>query len=100
MKSVPWMLVAAVGFVAAINTPALARCCTGQANCEGTWTATADVFPVVCFRLERADGQDMPFCVQRGQTRPVQVRSGDTISWWAENAPVPKGQNRTAVCTD
>jgi hypothetical protein len=94
------MLVAPLVLVVAINTPAAARCCTGEAGCQGTWTATADVFPLVCFRLERANGQDTQFCVQRGQRRPVQVQSGDTISWWAENAPVPKGHNRTPVCTD
>lgn len=100
MKAILWILAAQAVLVVAGSSPAAARCCTSQANCEGTWTATADVFPIVCFRHERANGQDTQFCVQRGQRRPVQVQSGDTISWWAENAPVPKGQNRTAVCTD
>lgn len=101
MRLILRLLVVPAVFVAVASSSAMAaRCCTNQPNCVGMWTATADVFPVVCFRVERAEGQDAQFCVQRGQTRQVEVKSGDTISWWASNAPVPKGQNRTSVCTE
>jgi len=95
------MLVAQLTFAVAIYSPAIAsQCCTMHPNCVGIWTATADVFPVVCFRINRVDGQNANFCVQRGQTKKVEVRSGDTVSWWATNAPVPEDHSRTPVCTE
>ena len=101
MTSTLKMLVAQLAFVLAIDSPAMAtQCCTMQPNCEGIWTATADVFPVVCFQVNYLDGQKANFCLQRGQKRQVKVRSGDTVSFWARNAPVPEDQHRTHVCTD
>jgi len=102
MRSILNVLAVQLALVVASNAPALAipRCCTMEPNCEGTWTATADVFPVVCFRVDYGNGQKANFCLQRGQTRQVKVRSGDTVSFWARNAPVPADQPGTAVCAD
>jgi hypothetical protein len=87
MRSTLKVLVAQLAFVLAFASPALAtQCCTMQPNCEGIWTATADVFSVVCFRVNYVDGQKANFCLQRGQTRQVKVRSGDTVSFWATRA--------------
>ena len=95
------VLATQLAFVFVINSPALAnRCCTMQPDCEGMWTATADMFPVVCFRVNYGDGQKTNFCLRRGQTRQVKIRSGDTISFWANNAPIPDDQFSTPVCTD
>ena len=69
-------------------------------NCEGVWTATADVFPVVCYRVNYVDGQKANFCLRRGQTKQGKVKSGDTVSFWATDAPVPEDQFRTPVCTN
>jgi hypothetical protein len=101
MRSTLKVLVAQLAFVLAFASSAMAaQCCTMQPNCEGTWTATADVFPVVCYRVNFLDGQKANFCLRRGQTKQVKVRSGDTISFWARNAPVPEDEHRTHVCTD
>lgn len=101
MRSALKMLVAQIAFALVIGSPAMAtQCCTMDPNCEGVWTATADVFPVVCFRINYVDGKKANFCVQRGQTKKVKVKTGDTVSWWATNAPVPEDHNRTSVCTD
>jgi hypothetical protein len=95
------LLAAQLALVLAITSPALAdRCCTNDPNCEGMWTATADVFPVVCYRVNYVNGQKANFCVRRGETRQVKVKSGDTVSYWANNAPVPADQSVTPVCTD
>ena len=100
MRSTLKVLVAQLAFVLAIDSPAMAtKCCTMQPDCEGVWTATADVFPVLCFRVNYIDGQKANFCLRRGQTRQVRVRSGDTVSW-ATNAPVPEDEHRTPVCAD
>ena len=101
MRSTLKVLVAQLAFVLVLASPAIAaKCCTMQPNCEGVWTATADVFPVVCFRVDYVDGQKTNFCVRRGETKKIEVRSGDTVSWWATNAPVPEDRHRTPVCTD
>jgi hypothetical protein len=55
---------------------------------------------VVCFRVNYVSGQKANFCLQRRQTKQVKVRSGDTVSYWARNAPVPADQFATPVCTD
>ena len=101
MRSTLKVLVAQLAFVLAINSTAMATgCCTMKPDCEGVWTATADVFPVVCFRVNYVNGKPANFCLRRGQTKQVKVRSGDTVSYWARNAPVPADQFVTPVCTD
>ena len=101
MRSTLKVLVAQLALVLAIGSPAMAaRCCTMQPDCEGNWTATPDVFPIVCFRVNYADGHKANFCLRRGQTRPVKVRSGDTVSFSATNAPVSEDDHRTHICTD
>src|SRR3954454_16205999 len=101
MRSTLKMSVAQLAFVLAIHSPALAnRCCTMQPNCEGMWTATADVFPVVCFRVNYVDGRKVNFCLRGGQKRQVEVKSGDTVSFWAKNAPVPADYPGNHVCAD
>jgi hypothetical protein len=101
MRSTLKVLVAQLVFVLAINSTAMATGCrTTKPDCEGVWTATADVFAVVCFRVNYVSGQAANFCLRRGQTRKVAVRSGDTVSYWARNAPVPADQFVTPVCTD
>ena len=95
------VLVAHLAFVLVINSAArVTGCCTSKPDCEGLWTATADVFPVVCWRVNYVNGQKAIFCLRRGQTRQVKVRSGDTASYWAGNAPVPADRFATPVCTD
>src|SRR4249920_2919025 len=98
MRTTLKVLMAQLAFILAISSPAMAtRCCTGQPNCEGMWTATADVFPVVCFRLYYANGREANFCLEGRQTRQVKVSSGDTVSWWAKNVPVPDNEFSTPV---
>lgn len=95
------VLVAQISFFLVIILSAMATgCCTMKPDCEGVWTATADVFPVVCWRVNYVNGQKANFLLRQGQTKQVKVRTGDTVSYWANDAPVPADRFVTPVCTD